>query len=120
MSDTEKKEVLEQQTAEAKVKPGTAAKKSKKSETVKSKRVSAQVYVGPNLSAPLFLKRFQVFAKGVLPAHLQKACDDDQDLRTLFVRFRELGKAKRDLQRKTSRLAKAYDATFRKQVKKEV
>ena len=82
-------------------------------------KIPALVYVGPNLGAPLFLKRYQTFSNGVLPPQIRTACGENPHLATLFVSSHGLAKARGDLQRPTSKLAKAAAAMSRAGEKKE-
>lgn len=83
------------------------------------KKGPALVYVGPNLGAPLYLKRYQAFVNGVLPPHVQQACDEDKNLAALFVSAHGLATAQQELLRRESRIAKAFATVDLARMKKE-
>ncbi|MGL1931752.1 MAG: hypothetical protein OCC45_08315 [Desulfotalea sp.] len=68
---------------------------------------SAKIYVGPTLRQPIFVKNATIFKGGELPAYLGDLAKD-KNFKVLCVPIADLGKAKSDLTKKDTEIAKAY------------
>ena len=70
----------------------------------------AVMYIGPTKMGALHVTQNSVFTSGVLPAHLAKAVDGNDDFQFMFVGVSGAGDARSALRDPNSKFAQAYRA----------